>query len=112
VLTRIVSECSKSLLRELRLGCTRFSIDPSWYVHLDCLDLSGCGLEAIPKELQLTRRLSTLQLENNLIDDLSMLPFWPKLRLVGLARNRLKDVFHVRDIIVQLPCLSILDVRY
>jgi Leucine-rich repeat (LRR) protein len=108
----MISQTSKSQLTELRLANTKFSIDCTWFQHLESIDLGGCGLDSIPKELQQTARLRTLQLENNCIEDLSVLVAWPKLRQLGLARNRLKSVFHVRDVIEKLPCLAILDVRY
>jgi Leucine-rich repeat (LRR) protein len=111
-LYRILEGPANCSLSELRLGGNAPKIDPSWCVNLDSLDLTGCGLDHIPKLLQFASQLTYISIDNNDISDISLLILNRKLKVLQVAKNQLSNICHVSDVIAKLPHISVLDIRY
>ncbi len=59
---------------------------------LEYLDLSGLGLEEIPKEVVTLTWIGALSLSRNKISDISLLAQMPNLHKLALTENRIQDV--------------------
>jgi len=69
--------------------------------QLHYLDLSGLGLDTIPKEVLEVPWIGALSLSNNNLTDISMLSKMPQLHKLAVSNNLLEDV----DVLGSLPKL-------
>ncbi|KAI9189322.1 Protein nud1 [Blastocladiella emersonii ATCC 22665] len=89
------------------------SLDPMQHMYqLVHLDLSGCGLRALPAKFgRHVPSLRTLDLSQNCVHDVSPLSKVARLRWLSLRGNDVADFFHVAAFLGHLTRLEWLDVR-
>ena len=102
-------EVRKLFLSGNRLGRFEPEVD---FLNLQLLELSNCGLEALPSNIgQLMPNLRTLNMNFNALKDISALRFVPRMKKLLIAGNRLSDSTSMMEVLTDFPHMTRLDVR-